>query len=36
MNEAFWSATLDFIQNPGNLDQILSDLDAVQAEAYEE
>lgn len=36
MNEAFWSATLDFIQNPGNLDQILSDLDAVQAEAYGE
>ncbi|MEX0629519.1 MAG: ABC transporter substrate-binding protein [Chloroflexota bacterium] len=34
MNQAFWSAMLDFIQNPGNLDQILADLDAVQAEAY--
>lgn len=34
MNQAFWSAMLDFIQNPDNLDQILADLDAVQAEAY--
>jgi alpha-glucoside transport system substrate-binding protein len=34
MNQAFWSAVLDYVQNPGNLDQILADLDAVQAEAY--
>ena len=34
MNQAFWTAILDYIQNPGNLDQILTDLDAVQADAY--
>lgn len=34
MSRAFFGAILDYVQNPDNLDQILSDLDAVQAEAY--
>jgi alpha-glucoside transport system substrate-binding protein len=34
MGRAFFSAILDYIQNPNNLDQILTDLDGVQAEAY--
>jgi alpha-glucoside transport system substrate-binding protein len=34
MGRAFFGAILDYVQNPANLDQILSDLDAVQAEAY--
>ena len=34
MQEAFWGAVLDYVQNPDNLDSILEDLDAVQAEAY--
>ncbi|HEX9738292.1 MAG TPA: ABC transporter substrate-binding protein [Candidatus Limnocylindria bacterium] len=34
MGRAFFGAILDYIQNPANLDQVLSDLDAVQAEAY--
>jgi alpha-glucoside transport system substrate-binding protein len=34
MNAAFWRAVLDFVQNPGNLDSILSRLDQVQADAY--
>lgn len=36
MNNAFWGAILNYVQNPGDLDQILSDLDATQADAYEE
>jgi len=36
MNNAFWGAILDYVQNPGDLDQILIDLDATQADAYEE
>lgn len=36
MNEAFWSAMLDYTQNPDRLDAILSDLDEVQGTAYEE
>ena len=27
MNTAFWKATLDYVQNPGNLDSILSSLE---------
>jgi alpha-glucoside transport system substrate-binding protein len=34
MNQAFWKAILDFVQNPGNLDSILANLDKVQADAY--
>jgi alpha-glucoside transport system substrate-binding protein len=34
MNEAFFDAILEFVQNPDQLDSILSDLDAAQAEAY--
>jgi alpha-glucoside transport system substrate-binding protein len=36
MNEAFWGAVLEYVQNPDNLSTILSDLDTVQAEAYAE
>jgi len=36
MNNAFWGAILAYVQNPADLDQILSDLDATQADAYEE
>jgi alpha-glucoside transport system substrate-binding protein len=34
MNNAFWTATLEFTQNPGNLDSILANLDSVQEGAY--
>ncbi len=34
MNTAFWKATLDYVQNPNNLDSILSNLDNVQKDAY--
>lgn len=34
MNQAFFRAVLEFIQNPGNLDSILANLDRVQADAY--
>ena len=34
MNQAFWKGILDFVQNPGNLDGILANLDRVQGEAY--
>ena len=34
MGRAFFKAILDYVQNPDNLDQILADLDTVQAEAY--
>lgn len=36
MNNAFWSAMLDYTQNPGNLDSILNDLDSVRETAYAE
>ena len=36
MNNAFWSATLEYTQNPGNLDSILNDLDSVRETAYAE
>lgn len=36
MNAAFWSAMLEFVQNPSNLDAILAGLDEVQATAYAE
>ena len=34
MNEAFWQAVLDFTADQSQLDQILANLDAVQAVAY--
>ena len=34
MNNAFWSAMLEYTQNPGNLDSILANLDSVQESAY--
>ena len=34
MNTAFWSAVMDYVENPANLDSILEDLDKVRAEAY--
>jgi alpha-glucoside transport system substrate-binding protein len=34
MNNAFWKAILDYVQNPDNLDSILANLDAVQKDAY--
>lgn len=34
MNEAFWKAILNYIQNPGQLDQILANLETVRKSAY--
>lgn len=34
MNEAFFGAILDYVQNPDSLDSVLENLDTVQAEAY--
>ncbi|HEX7003282.1 MAG TPA: ABC transporter substrate-binding protein [Trueperaceae bacterium] len=34
MNNAFWEAILEFIQNPSGLDGILENLDSVQQDAY--
>lgn len=34
MNNAFWSAILEYVQNPGDLDRILTNLDQVQQDAY--
>jgi alpha-glucoside transport system substrate-binding protein len=34
MQTAFFSAMVDFAQNPGNLDSILAELDSVQESAY--
>jgi alpha-glucoside transport system substrate-binding protein len=34
MNTAFMKATLDYVNNPGNLDTILASLDKTQADAY--
>lgn len=36
MNNAFWSAMLDYTQNPDRLDRILDQLDSVQATAYQD
>jgi hypothetical protein len=32
--EAFWQSGLDYVENPDELDQILSGLDEVRVEAY--
>ena len=34
MNEAFWQAILDYTADPSRLDDILAQLDEVQALAY--
>src|SRR5690606_36446177 len=34
MNNAFWSATLEYTQKPGDLDRILNELDSVRESAY--
>jgi alpha-glucoside transport system substrate-binding protein len=34
MNTAFYTAVLNYVQNPQNLDSILQNLDSVQANAY--
>jgi alpha-glucoside transport system substrate-binding protein len=34
MNQAFWTAILDYTKDPGKLDTILTDLDKVQTDAY--
>jgi alpha-glucoside transport system substrate-binding protein len=34
MNNAFFKGILDFVQNPGNLDSVLQQLDTVQKDAY--
>ena len=34
MNKAFFQAVTKFVQNPGDLDSILANLDQVQADAY--
>lgn len=34
LNQQFFSSVMDYVQNPGNLDQILQELDRVRQEAY--
>ena len=34
MGKAYWGAVLKFVQNQGQLDAILADLDKTQATAY--
>lgn len=34
MNQAFWSAVMDYVQNPDKLDSILAKLDKVRMDAY--
>lgn len=34
MNEAFFEAILNYVQDPDSLDSVLEELDSVQAEAY--
>jgi alpha-glucoside transport system substrate-binding protein len=36
VNSAFWSGVLDYVEDPGSLDDILADLDATSDEAYSE
>ena len=33
-HQAFFEAIVSFVQNPGDLDNILTNLDTVQADAY--
>ncbi len=34
MNQAFWTAILDYVKDPSKLDTILADLDKVQTDSY--
>jgi alpha-glucoside transport system substrate-binding protein len=34
MNTAFWSAVVSFVENPGQLDNILAELESVRKDAY--
>ena len=34
MNSAFWAGIVKFVKDPGQLDSILAELDATQADAY--
>jgi alpha-glucoside transport system substrate-binding protein len=34
MNNAFWQAILNYVQDPTSLDSVLQNLDSVQADAY--
>jgi alpha-glucoside transport system substrate-binding protein len=34
VEDAFWKAVLDFVQNPGSLDSILSSMESTAAQAY--
>jgi alpha-glucoside transport system substrate-binding protein len=34
LNQQFFSSVMSYVQNPGNLDQILQELDRVRQEAY--
>ncbi len=34
MNQAFWSAVMDYVQNPDKLDSILQKLDKVRKDSY--
>jgi alpha-glucoside transport system substrate-binding protein len=34
VQNAFWNGVIDYLQQPGNLDTILGDIEAVAAEAY--
>ncbi|MGH8774796.1 MAG: ABC transporter substrate-binding protein [Jiangellaceae bacterium] len=36
MNRGFFTAVLEYVQNPDNLDSVLEELDSVQESAYEE
>lgn len=36
MNNAFWKGILDYVQNPGNLDTILQQLETTRADAYKQ
>lgn len=33
--EAFWKGSLDYVNNPGDLDEILARIDEIRVEAYE-
>jgi len=34
MNQAFWGAVLDYVQNPQKLDSILEKLDKIREDVY--
>jgi hypothetical protein len=34
MNNAFWSAVMNYVENPADLDSILEQLEKVRQEAY--